>query len=154
MNTDAPPDLAARFADSDGRAVSIDGHDVQPMLRLEVNPGDIIEVARLTANRQRPQAVKLALADGDLVVSSTRAHSVGLWNTTAPRRVRVRVDAPAATTLDIWNAWRFVGLDHAWIGNAGMTIQSERRRHTLQCSDGVGPVDFTDLVVTIEVLDA
>ena len=60
------------------------------------------------------------------------------------------VHAPEPTTLDVWNSWMYGGVEHAWIGNAGLVAQTVERGYTLQCSDGVGDVDFTDLVVRIE----
>lgn len=152
MSVDASPpsDLAARFAESASDIVHVEGRDVRSLLRLEVDPGDVLEVTRLTASRQRPQALKLATDDGELVVASTQAPSVSLWSNSAPRKVRVRVDSDHPTTVAIWNAWRFGGMVHAWIGNAGMVTSSHKGRVTIQCSDGVGPIDFTDLVVTVE----
>jgi hypothetical protein len=148
----ARTDLATRFAESGSDVIEVDGQEVQPIVTLDVGPGDILEITRLTANRQRPQALRLAVKTGELIVSSTTASEVALWTTTAPRKARVRIDASEPTSLDVWNAWRFGGLEHAWIGNAGMVIHSDRGRYTLQCSDGIGPVDFTDLVVTVQIL--
>ncbi len=145
-------DLAARFAESGHDVLDVDGQDVQLLLTLTVDPGDVLEITRLTASRQRPQALRLAVHAGQLIVSSTSADEVALWTTTAPRKARARVDASEPTSLDIWNSWRFGGLEHAWIGNAGMVVHSVGDRHTLQCSDGIGPVDFTDLVVTVQVI--
>lgn len=156
MNTDAatPPgdDLAQRFIESASDIITVDGHEVRAVFEIDIAPGDLLEITRLTASRQRPQAIKFGVPTGDLVVSSTRARSISLWNTTAPRKVRVRAEVDEPTTVEVWNAWRFGGLDHAWIGNAGMVASTEGRRATLQCSDGIGKVDFTDLVVTIEHL--
>ncbi len=152
MSEPSDGDLATRFAESGSEVIDVDGQDVRQLLTLTVQPGDVLEIARLTANRQRPQALRLATHTGELIVSSTTAAEVALWTTTAPRKARARVDASEPTSLDIWNSWRFGGLEHAWIGNAGMVIHSDRDRYTLQCSDGIGPVDFTDLVVTVQIL--
>jgi hypothetical protein len=38
----------------------------------------------------------------------------------------------------------------AWIGDAGMLIDEEGDRVRLRCSDGVGGISFTDLVVELE----
>jgi hypothetical protein len=42
---------------------------------------------------------------------------------------------------------------HAWTGNAGMVIEERTRSLLLKCSDGVGNVCFSDLVVTVDITD-
>ncbi len=143
-------DLAEEFQLSDSDIVTWEGRTVRAVFRLQVTDGDRLRVNRLTVNRDRPQVLKLAIAEGELEVNGVRAETIALWSTTSPRDVAVDVHAPEATTVDIWNGWEYGGVGQAWVGNAGLVAQPVDGGYTLQCSDGVGPVDFTDLVVRID----
>ncbi|SHM80476.1 hypothetical protein SAMN05216593_103246 [Pseudomonas asturiensis] len=39
---------------------------------------------------------------------------------------------------------------NAWVGNAGIHVHGTDGTMTLECSDGVGDVDFSDYVVVVE----
>jgi len=142
--------LAEQFAVSGSDIVTWQGRTVRAVLRMQVDGGDLLRVSRLTVNRERPQALKLAIDGGELEVSGTRAESIALWSTTAPRDVTIDIHADAPTTVDIWNGWSYGGVDQAWVGNAGLVAQPVDGGYTVQCSDGVGAVDFTDLVVRVD----
>lgn len=59
------------------------------------------------------------------------------------------------TVLKLWNIWRGsmggVDVTQAWLGNAGMRIEQSAsgKELLLHCSDGEGPVEFSDLDVRI-----
>ena len=142
--------LSEQFIASGSDIITWEGRTVRAVFRLQVSDGDRLRINRLTVNRERPQALKLAIAEGDLEVNDTLAEAISLWTTTSPRDVAVDIHADEPTTVDIWNGWEFGHVDQAWIGNAGLVAQPVDRGYTLQCSDGLGPVDFTDLVVRIE----
>lgn len=63
----------------------------------------------------------------------------------------------APVTLRFWNSWVIDGVEHAWTGNAGVIIEELDApigcdlRQRLWCSDGLGEMDFGDLVAVITI---
>jgi len=53
--------------------------------------------------------------------------------------------------LEVWKAWDLGGLETAWLGNAGMIVETDERHLALHCSDGLGPPSFTDLQIHLSV---
>ncbi|MDH3753003.1 MAG: hypothetical protein OEU32_03940 [Acidimicrobiia bacterium] len=147
----ADRDLATIFGESGSEIITHENRTVRAFVRIEVPARATLEITRLTASRRRPQAMKISANVGELVVDGSRAPTIALWADTSPRKVLVTIDNDERTTVDLWNAWRYGGADHAWLGNAGIVVQAEADHYTLQCSDGVGAVDFTDLVVTVRI---
>lgn len=126
------------------------GHPVRPVLRFPVSTGSVVRVRRLGSSPMRAQAIKLATDAGQIAVNGVNATSIALWTHTAPVDVELRIDGPA-TSLDVWNAWSLDGVANAWLGNSGIIVEEHANGHTLQCSDGVGEPDFSDLVVWIGI---
>lgn len=145
--------LAEQFHKSSGRPINIDGRKILAVSHLKVSDGTTLRVTRLTASRSRDQAVVLAVDSGHLEIDGFEAPAISLWTSTAPREVELTVRGEQATGLDIWNAWRGPAFEGAWLGNAGIVEQPVAAGFTLQCSDGIGPPDFTDLVVTVELIN-
>lgn len=88
--------------------------------------------------------------------NGVEAKHLTLWRDTAPRELLVSVAKKGNAKLRIWNIWREPAgsyeITQAWLGNAGMRIESsgEGNETILRCSDGVGPVDFDDLIVSVK----
>ena len=141
--------LAERFG-RDEDLLQVDGREVRSLVRVPVTGGSRVTVTRLTATRARPQAVVLGVDHGEIAVHGVAASTVSLWSTTAPREVTLTVPKNA-TQLELWNAWLIDGVEHAWVGNAGLVLQKAGDTITMQCSDGLGNADFTDLVVQVVI---
>lgn len=144
--------LTDMFTKAGGGPVNLDGRAVTPVTRLPVADGTRAAVTRLTASRRRDQALVIAVDQGLLELDGFEAPAVSLWTSTSPRELELVVRGGNASTLDIWNAWRGATFEAAWLGNAGIVEQAVGNGVTLQCSDGVGEPDFTNLVVNIELL--
>lgn len=129
------------------------GRVVRSVVHIPVRDGAIVRVERTSLGSHRPQAIKVGLQKGVLDINGHRAPAVALWSHTSPDVVELTVRSGASTTLDVWNAWSMGGVDSAWIGNAGIVAKPTDAGQVLQCSDGIGPATFTDLVATIEVID-
>lgn len=95
-----------------------------------------------------------------LRVGDIEAKHITLWRDTAPKEICVVVVAKKNARLRVWNIWRDAinGQDvtQAWLRNSGMRIEPSGRpsETVLRCSDGVGPVDFDDLVVGLKAFPA
>lgn len=144
------PTVAELFVRQGTDTVSHRGRIVKAVVRLPARDGATIRVERRAVGSTRPQALKLGLDHGVFDVNGHRAPVVALWSDTSPDTVEMVVRGPA-TTLEIWNAWSLGGVDSSWIGNAGIVTRATEAGQLLQCSDGVGPADFTDLVALVSV---
>jgi hypothetical protein len=146
--------LTELYDQAGGKPINLDGRTVSPVCSLEVRDGTKITVTRLTASRTRDQAAVLAIDQGVLEIDGFESSSLSLWTSTSPRAVEVYVRGDGASRLDIWNAWRGPVFEGSWLGNAGIVAQPVDGGVTLQCSDGVGPPDFTNLVIGIEIFNS
>ncbi len=144
------PTIAELLENSDTDTVNHRGRVVRALVRLPVGDGTAVTVERLDVSDTRPQALKLAVNEGTLSVNGHDAAVIALWSDTSPSTVELRVSG-ASTTLEIWNAWSFGGIDSAWTGNAGIVTRATDDGTILQCSDGVGPASFSDLVVQVTI---
>lgn len=101
------------------------------------------------------QGINLKCVNGTLRIDGVEAKEFVLWVDTAPKKVCVQVKPQdiVVPTLKIWNVWRSkVGgadVKQAWLGNAGMRIEEASGHLHICCSDGVGEVNFHDLVLDI-----
>lgn len=104
------------------------------------------------------QGVNLKCVGGLLSIDDIQAKEMVLWKDTAPEvvYVHVRPAGRAVPTLKIWNVWRGkvggVDVKQAWLGNAGMQFDQADKRIRIRCSDGVGEVDFDNLIVSLKFL--
>jgi hypothetical protein len=146
--------LAERLAAAHGAPVELDGELVHMTFELPPIDGPAELRIALQAGAARPQALRLKVCDGQLLVNAQLVDDVVLWSDSAPPVVTAGVrphssDKPA--TLRVWNAWRdAAGTMQAWIGDAGMRVEeSAPGEVVLRCSDGFDAPTFDDLVVRI-----
>ncbi len=147
METTISEALSERGSDT----INYRGRIVKAVVRIPVGDGDVITVSRQSVAPNRPQAIKLAVNSGLLVVNGHRAPAIALWSNTSPSTVELTVDGSGVNTLDIWNAWSMGGVDTSWVGNAGMVTKATSHGTVLRCSDGIGPAEFSDLEVNVSV---
>ena len=143
--------LCDLFTEASTDTINHRGRIVKALVRIPVRDGATVTVHRLGGGAARPQALKLALNDGELEVNDWRSKTLSLWTTTSPDEVTLVVRGENAKTLDAWNGWSIGGVDSSWVGNAGIVAKSTATSTVLRCSDGVGPADFSDLEVEISV---
>ena len=143
--------LGELFAEAATDTVNHRGRIVKALVRIPVRDGATVTVLRRSVGAPRPQALKLALNDGELEVNEQRSAAVSLWTTTSPDEVTLSVHGEKAKTLDVWNGWSVGGVDSSWVGSAGIVTKSTASSTILRCSDGVGAPEFSDLEVEIFV---
>ena len=144
------PTLSDQFADG-AETVVHRGQDVRPLLRLAVSEGTKVRIERIAARPDRRQALKLAAVNGLLEVNEAVSEVISLWSDTSPTEVELTVLGAQVRRLEVWNAWDLGGLETAWLGNAGMIVETDERHLALHCSDGLGPPSFTDLQIHLSV---
>lgn len=103
------------------------------------------------------QGLAIKLEGGVLRANGTEAKQLALWHDTAPSEVCVEVSSTGKAKLSVWNVWRGAVGGHdvtqAWLGNSGMRIEhSVAGEVILRCSDGVGPIDFGDFIVSLRAM--
>ncbi len=125
-----------------------------PMVTIELDRPSTVTIVRTAAHEERDQGLVLA-SDEPLSVGDVSADRVVLWSHTAPDTVTVEA---TAGPLHSWNAWRSNGIEHAWVGWAGIraredTDEEGTDRLVLRCSDGEDchPTDAIDLEVQLSI---
>lgn len=141
--------LSELFEQSGDDVIEWNGQQVHAVVRLPVSDKTRVRLRRLGSSRDRAQALKLSLNSGSLRVNGLSSPSVAIWSHSANEDVEIEVEGRRANTLTIWNAWSLDGVDNAWLGNCGIVTQDHAGGTTMQCSDGVGAPDFSDLVVWV-----
>ncbi len=142
-----------RFADG-VNSIRYHRHEVRPLLLLAVDANSRIKVQRIAARTDRRQAIKLAAVNGTLEAAGVTSEVISLWSDTSPETVELLVHGSQVRRVEVWNAWDLGGLETAWVGNAGIILESAEKHLTLHCSDGIGEPSFSDLVVRIAVANA
>jgi hypothetical protein len=102
----------------------------------------------------RPQGLRIKVRGGLVELNGEALDDVVLWSDTAPETVLLRfvpAKAKGPMTVRFWNAWRDTsGTMQAWIGNAGMLVETQDDGTTvLRCSDGFDEPSFDDLVAVL-----
>ncbi len=115
-----------------------------------IGPSRLV-VHRVTARTDREQVLHLAVPDGSFRLRGRVGRTLRLRASAAPDRLEVEVDTPRPTVVQVWNGWIEDGTDRARSGEAGMVVERSGAGWLLQCSDGVAPADFTDLVVLLQI---
>ena len=150
----APLPLSDRFRLARRSVIDVDDQLVRSVFALPVAAGSMLRVRRTSVNGGRPQCLRLAAAV-DLRTNGRCARDLAMRSSTSPSSVDIVVDTYDTTVVYLWNTWTIDYVDHAWLGNAGMVIEADFTSTNpivrLSCSDGVGPVSFDDLVVSIEI---
>lgn len=152
-------ELAELFAAARSPTIEWEGHFVHAIWELVPVPEQLaIEFRSATSAPVQGLAVKLE--GGTLCANGVEAKHLTLWQDTAPREVCVMIAKNGKARLKIWNIWRetkgHYDVTHAWLRNSGMRIEpsGEDGEMVLRCSDGIGPVSFDDLVVSVRAISA
>ncbi|MEU0544909.1 hypothetical protein [Nocardia sp. NPDC005978] len=151
----ALPDLplAARYTGAE--PVTWNGAKVYPVhsVPLGVSPATVTLTLRAAGPRRGVHGlgVGLSVESGHVLLAGRQLRGVDVWSDAMADGVSLRIcpaDATAAITLTpVWVDDR--GEIISWTGNYGMLITRERACTVLHCSTGVGPADFTELVVEL-----
>ncbi len=146
--------LADRFRTTRATRLIVDGRQVHSAYALPVAGGSMLNVRKRHITGARPQSLRLAAAV-DLVANGRRSRDLVLRGATLPSRADIIVDAAEPTIVYLWNTWTIDHTEHAWLGNAGLLVETDLTGVNpivrLQCSDGVGAAAFDDLCLDIEI---
>jgi hypothetical protein len=146
--------LSFRFQQTKGAPIEIDGRLVQPMLQEKVTrPRRDLLVRRVSSTEIPVQGLRIKADKGTIEMNGQSHPDIVLWADTSPASVEIAIASKSGCELKMWNVWRVGDVMHAWLGNAGIHLSKVGKVLTLECSDGVGVVNFTDLVVQIEERD-
>jgi len=143
--------LSRHFARGDHRKATWNSHTIYSYLRFSINPGDTLRLTRRRSSPTRAQALKLQLDKGELRANGVLMETAAIWTHSAPSEVTLEVVGRRAKSIDIWNAWSLSGVESSWLGNSAMRVTSEGATHIISCSDGVGDVNFDDLVIQLDL---
>jgi hypothetical protein len=140
------------FAEGRGGPIRFHGTEVHAIHEVPVALPTELALHFMSANPAARQALRIAVDGGHAVVNGQQLREVVLWADTAPPSVRIEVvPTGGRAVVKMWNAWEDnTGAMQAWLGDCGMVIEATRTGVTLRCSDGLGPPDFSDLVVRVD----
>ncbi|MRH90219.1 tetratricopeptide repeat protein [Nocardia sp. SYP-A9097] len=151
VSTSAEPPLAHRYDSVE--PLTWNGAKVYPLHAEAIGlfPTTVTLTLRSTAPRRgvRGLGMGLAVEGGHVVLNDRRLSGVDVWSDAMAGGIELRIcptESDAAISLTpVW-VDEF-GDVVSWSGNYGMLITRERSGLVLHCSTGVGPPDFTELVV-------
>jgi len=146
--------LSELLTDAKGAPIWFGDLEVSAICELPMESRSILKVSIEQASYAIPQALHMMAKDGSLLANGMSLTEAIFWTDTAPRDFEVSFMPSRATgQLKLWNEWRDKnGVEHAWIGNAGIVISRDEDELLLKCSDGIGEPTFDDFVVRIRIV--
>ena len=143
--------LSSIFTRTKGTPINLNGQTVVAIIEIKITkPRTVFSIRRLSATNGRVQGLVLKAVSGQIVVDGSGYPEIVLWSDTSPDAAEIEVLSKSGSTLKIWNVWKSNSGMSAWVGNAGVQVSWPDGKMTLECSDGVGDVDFSDYVVAFE----
>lgn len=146
--------LSSYFQKSKGKAIELNGRLIQPIYQEKINSKHkIILIKRIKAINSPVQGIRIKAVNGSIKVNDQSHSEIILWADTSPESVSIEVSSKSGCELKYWNVWKAGEIAQAWVGNAGIHVRKMENVVTLECSDGSGEVDLSNLVVQIEELN-
>ncbi|AXI02599.1 hypothetical protein [Aquirhabdus parva] len=143
--------LSASFQKTRGGAIEVNGIEVFPSFRIQLEKGNHrFILSRLQVKSRFLQGVRIGIKKGVLIVNEQQIQDAVLWADTSPDKVELLVKAKSGCELIVWNIWKIDDLMQAWVGNAGIVIKKTDDAIILECSDGVGEIDFSNLIIELK----
>jgi hypothetical protein len=131
------------------------------ILKMPIKKEQVVVIEFLSFMETFHQGIGLSIdkRQGDIQVFEVDNEKIKhpvFWTDTAPRIVKIKCFPKKQDGyLHIWNIWRHSddGGADAWIGNAGLYEELQEDGSLLfHCSNGVGDVDFNDLIFKVTLL--
>ena len=142
-----------QFSESNGAPIHYEDRELIASYTLPVSEGDCIRLRFAQATDSPVQGLGISCFDCVVSAATTIAKSMALWTDSAPEEVTLRVSkARAGARLVLHNQWRDAkhGSTMYHLNNAAMhPVLQPDGSVVLNCSDGWGEPDFTDLVVIV-----
>lgn len=151
LDTDMTETLSSLFEKTNGAPIEIDGRLAWPMFKTKISRArQNFLIRRLKANDSPIPGLRIKAVKGEVEVNDQRCSEIILWADTSPDSVVISVLSKSGCELKVWNVWRVDGITQAWIGNSGVVVTEADDLVTLECSDGLGKVDFSSLIVEMK----
>jgi hypothetical protein len=143
--------LSALFQKSKGQSISLDGRVVEPIFTRQINEtNQKIRIRRISSSGNTKSGVRLKVSSGEIQINGENFKEIILWAETSPDDLELTIVSKKGCELKVWNVWQVDDLVQAWVGNAGICITESDYSTILECSNGLGKVDFTDYVIQID----
>ena len=144
--------LSELLADARGGTIRVGSADVTAIWETQLDRPCTLKILFERA-AEVPQALRMKATAGSLLANGISMKEAIFWSDTAPKQFEVAYQPPrSGGRLQLWNEWRDErGIEHAWIGNAGMIVEPAEDGVLLRCSNGLGPVSFDDFIVQIRI---
>jgi hypothetical protein len=148
--------FAQAFIAQKGDPIEVDGRRLYWTYWLPVRAGDAIHVGFEHFIGHPVQGIGLFTEKAELELEGLTGKKFALWTDTAPKRVALRVvKASKGARVGVYNRWRFGenGLTQYRENDAAIdVVPQDDGSVILRCSDGVGPADFNDLTVRVQLI--
>jgi hypothetical protein len=143
------------FMEAQSSRIEWKGLDVHSMYEFAEAPETL--TVKIKQRKAVPiEGLRVSVRDGIFRIEDTElGREFDLWADMVPESGVAtleiqRTHLARRPSLAVWNVWQVRHqVVHAWIGNAGMLLETTDGGLTLRCSDGTGEPTFDDLVVEI-----
>lgn len=143
--------LSSRFIKAKTGEIEHAGCKVSQMFAHPVVDGSVFSLEILDFKPLPRQGLRLRVKNGLICINEEKSSDIVLWASTCPPIVKGVVIARAPSELRVWNVWAVDDAVCAWTGNSGILIKTEDGFFSLNCSNGVGDVDFSDMTIKISL---
>lgn len=152
---DLAPDLPLAALYDGAEPLTWNGASVYPVhtVALGVSPTTITLTLRAAGPRRGVHGlgIGLGIENGHVLLNGRQLRGVDVWTDAMAEGIELRIcPASAAASASLTPVWvDEFGEIISWTGNYGMLVTREPTCAVLHCSTGVGPADFTELVVEL-----
>ena len=130
--------------------VEFNGLTVHRMLPLKISGKHKFSLKRIKSISIPHQVIRFKAIKGVVNVHGQRMTDLIFWSETSPEYFEFEVEFKRDGELRIWNVWEDGGSIEAWTGNSGFLVYESEESIRVECSDGVGILDFTNLVIELK----
>lgn len=145
--------LAEMFINNKGQPVTLNGNQIVMSHRVDVVKNQEATIEIISCNNEYRQGIELSIdkRKGFIEVNNQKLTAPVFWLDTAPKIFTFKCyPVKNMGKMNIWNIWQFSKQEDrvdAWIGNSGIQVkQEDEKTLVFHCSNGVGDIDFNDLV--------
>lgn len=142
--------LSKLFQEAKGEPITFSGKLVHGIYKREVKANTVFTIKILSHSEEIVQGLHVKATKGKFEVNGQLLSEFILWSDTCLTEIPIKFSSKSDATVKFWNVWRYENITHSWIGNTGFCINEEENKVVMECSDGIGDVNFNDLVVEIK----
>lgn len=142
--------LAELFQKAKNSTIELDNQLIYAILKIKIDSPKNFIIYRLNASSPPLQGLRLKADKGSIQVNGQTHPEIILWADTSPDVVSISVIPKRECELKIWNVWKSGASTEAWVGNAGFLVSKIDNVISLECSHGLGDINFSNLVIKLE----